>query len=312
MRKSKLYSLVAALLIATLVLTGCGSSSSDKKESSASDNKTESSASIAPESNKESKTEATTEKITVVAATGAVPKPYIFVDENDELTGYDTEVLKAVFALLPQYDLQLEVTDFTSIFAGLTAGKYQIGFNSFTYNEERAQSYLYSFPYDLNAYVFVQKEGETPITSFAEAAGKTIEGGASGAITTGIEKWNEDNADKAINLQYTEADTTTVLQHVADGVVDFAIMDPAMYKVYTEEFDFGALQATALDEESTLFISSNLNAYFLLPLESESLRKDINEAIKVLHDNGTLAELTTKWFGRELVPNDDQYVSTLN
>lgn len=256
--------------------------------------------------------QAESEPVTIVAATGANPKPYVFVDENDEVTGYDTEVLKAVFDQLPQYDLQIEVTDFNSIFAGLTSGKYKIGFNSFTYNEERAESYLYSFPYDLNAYVFVQKDGDTPITSFAEAAGKTIESGAGGAITTGIEKWNDDHPDEAIDLQYTEADTTTILQHVADGVTDFAIMDPAMFKVYTEEFDFGSLQATDLDEDSTLFISSNLNAYFLLPLDEEGLREEINEAIKVLHDDGTLTELTTKWFGRELVPADDQYNSTLN
>ena len=256
--------------------------------------------------------QAESEPVTIVAATGANPKPYVFVDENDEVTGYDTEVLKAVFDQLPQYDLQIEVTDFNSIFAGLTSGKYKIGFNSFTYNEERAESYLYPFPYDLNAYVFVQKDGDTPITSFAEAAGKTIESGAGGAITTGIEKWNDDHPDEAIDLQYTEADTTTILQHVADGVTDFAIMDPAMFKVYTEEFDFGSLQATDLDEDSTLFISSNLNAYFLLPLDEEGLREEINEAIKVLHDDGTLTELTTKWFGRELVPADDQYNSTLN
>ena len=249
---------------------------------------------------------------TIVAATGAMPKPYIFVDENDEVTGYDAEVLRAVFDLLPQYDLQIEVTEFTSIFTGLTSGKYQIGFNSFTYNDERAQSFLYSFPYDLNAYVFVQKEGEEPITSFAEAAGKTIELGAGGAIATGIEKWNEDNPDQAIIIQYTDADTTIILQHVADGAVDFAVMDPAMYKVYTEEFDFGPLQATNLDEDSTLFISENLNAYFLLPLDEPDLRAEIDEAIKTLHDDGTLAELTTKWFGRELVPADDQYITNLN
>ena len=298
MKKIKINTLLTAAVVTALVLAGSGSLAYGS-ENAASEDETASSDEGA-------------EIVTIVAATGAAPKPYVFVDENDEVTGYDAEVLKAVFDQLPQYDLQIEVTDFNSIFAGLTSGKYKIGFNSFTYNEQRAESYLYSFPYDLNAYVFVQKEGETPITSFAEAAGKTIEAGAGGAITTGIEKWNEDHPEEAISLQYTEADTTTILQHVADGITDFAVMDPAMFKVYTEEFDFGPLQATDLDEESVLFISTNLNAYFLLPLDEEELREEIDEVIKTLHDDGTLAELTTKWFGRELVPADDQYSSTLN
>ena len=298
MKKIKINTLLTAAVVTALVLAGSGSLAYGS-ENAASEDETASSDTGA-------------EIVTIVAATGAAPKPYVFVDENDEVTGYDAEVLKAVFDQLPQYDLQIEVTDFNSIFAGLTSGKYKIGFNSFTYNEQRAESYLYSFPYDLNAYVFVQKEGETPITSFAEAAGKTIEAGAGGAITTGIEKWNEDHPEEAISLQYTEADTTTILQHVADGITDFAVMDPAMFKVYTEEFDFGPLQATDLDEESVLFISTNLNAYFLLPLDEEGLREEIDEVIKTLHDDGTLTELTTKWFGRELVPADDQYSSTLN
>ncbi len=298
MKKIKINTLLTAAVVTALVLAGSGSLAYGS-ENAASEDETASSDEGA-------------EIVTIVAATGAAPKPYVFVDENDEVTGYDAEVLKAVFDQLPQYDLQIEVTDFNSIFAGLTSGKYKIGFNSFTYNEQRAESYLYSFPYDLNAYVFVQKEGETPITSFAEAAGKTIEAGAGGAITTGIEKWNEDHPEEAISLQYTEADTTTILQHVADGITDFAVMDPAMFKVYTEEFDFGPLQATDLDEESVLFISTNLNAYFLLPLDEEGLREEIDEVIKTLHDDGTLTELTTKWFGRELVPADDQYSSTLN
>ena len=197
-------------------------------------------------------------------------------------------------------------------FTGLTADKYQIGFNSFTYNEKRAASYLYSYPYDLNAYVIVQKKGAEPINSFADLAGKKLETGSGNAIATGVEKWNEDNPDKSITIEYTEADTTTLLQHVSDGVTEFTIMDPAMYKVYSEEFGITDLQATDLDQSSVDFISKNLNAYFLFPQSQSALRDEINAVVKELHDDGTIAKLTQKWFGRELVPDASQYEKTLN
>ena len=85
------------------------------------------------------KTEKTEKKITITAATGGSPKPYVYIDDNNEPTGYDIEVLKAAFENLPQYDLEFQVTDFGSIFSGLNSGTVQIGVNNFSYNEERGK-----------------------------------------------------------------------------------------------------------------------------------------------------------------------------
>ena len=302
--KKKIVSLIitAALGLGTFALAGCGGNAKAAGNSAAGSSAASTTAASS----------ASGEKKTVIAATGGQPKPYVFVNEKNEPDGYDVELIKEVFKQLPQYDLKIEVTDFQSIFTGLTAGKYQVGFNSFTYNEKRAESYLYSFPYDLNAYVVVQKKGAEPINSFEKLAGKSLEAGASGAIANGVEKWNENNASKKINIDYTEADTTVLLQHVDDGSKEFTIMDPAMFKVYTEEFGFKNLQATELDETSTKFISDNLNAYFLFPKDQDGLRQEINAVVKKLHDDGTIAKLTKKWFDRELVPDASQYEKTLN
>ena len=304
MRKSKIFTLIASTIAAGLVLTACGGASTAGSSAAGS--------SAAGSSAAATSTAASGDKKVIIAATGGQPKPYSFVNANNEVDGYDTEFIKLVFEQLPQYELKIEVTDFQSIFTGLTAGKYQIGYNSFTYNEKRAESYLYSFPYDLNAYVVVQHKDAEPINSFDKLAGKSFETGASNAIANGVEKWNEDNPNKKITIDYTEADQTVLLQHVEDKTKEFTIMDPAMFKVYTEEFGFKNLQATALDEPSTKFISDNLNADFLFPKDQDSLRQEINAVVKKLHDDGTIAKLTKKWFDRELVPDDKQYEKTLN
>ena len=49
--------------------------------------------------------------VTVKAGTGANVKPYTYVGDDNETTGYDVEVLKEVFDRLDGYDLQIEVTD---------------------------------------------------------------------------------------------------------------------------------------------------------------------------------------------------------
>lgn len=328
MKFRKITKVLAAALTIGILATGCGStgsssaadtvasgsSESTATESSAATSDTAETSSAAGESSAADAAAATadTQDVTVIkAATGGSPKPYTYVDENNEVTGYDIEVLKEVFDRLPQYELQIEVTDFASIFSGLNSGLYQIGVNSFTYNEERAQNFLYSYPYDKNAYVVIQKTGATPITSFEEAAGHSTEGGTSGAIQNGIEIWNQQNPDKTINQTYTEAEIPVILQHVEDGTIDFYIMDPVMYDTYLAEYDYD-LQETELKQESVDLISKNLNAYFLLPKDQEDLRTEINAVIKELRDDGTLSKLTQKWFNRDLTPEEDQYNETLN
>ena len=323
MKFRKITKVLAAALTIGILATGCGSTGSSSAAAAAASGSSESAAtessaaSDAAETSGVSSTADTasatdTQDVTVIkAATGGSPKPYTYVDENNEVTGYDIEVLKEVFNRLPQYELQVEVTDFASIFSGLNSGLYQIGVNSFTYNEERAQNFLYSFPYDKNAYVVIQKTGATPITSFEEAAGHSTEGSTSGAIENGIDIWNEQNPDKTINLSRTEAEIPVILQHVEDGSIDFFIMDPVMYDTYLAEYDYD-LQATDLKQESVDVISKNLNAYFLLPKDQEELRTEIDAVIKELHDDGTLSKLTQKWFNRDLTPEEDQYNETLN
>lgn len=204
----KLASILAVTLAAGVLATGCGSSSGSASKDSSSDSG----------------------KTVIKAATGANAKPYVYVGDDDKPAGYDVDVLNAVFDKLPDYELEYEVTDFGSVLSGLNSGNYQIGVNNFSYNEDRGASYLYSYPYDKISYVFVTKKGGKEIKSFEDAAGLSFEGGTGISVSNAVEAWNEKNPDKAINITYSDADTSVFLQHVADGSQDFTIIDLAMYK----------------------------------------------------------------------------------
>lgn len=288
MRKlaKKLLTAGLTIVLGAALLTGCGGSSSSS-------------------SSEETKT------TVIKAATNAAPKPYVFMDEDDNVTGYDAEVLKEVFNRLPQYDLQFESADFSSIFSGLSSGSYQIGVNNFSYNEERAESYLYSYPYDKISYVFVTKKGSPEIKSFADAAGKKFEGSAGVSVTTAVESWNEKNPDQAIDISYSDADTAILLQHIEDGSVEFGIIDLAMYVAYLDEYDYN-VQATDIGEEDTKLIADNTYAYYIFPKDQEELRDDVDEVLKELKEDGTLTKLSKQYFDADTSPEDDQFESTLN
>ena len=139
MKRNKLVSIAAITVALGVLATGCAGGSGSSKS--------------------DSKSFGGTKTVTVKAGTGANVKPYTYVGDDNETTGYDVEVLKEVFDRLDGYDLQIEVTDIPSVFSGVTSGTYQIGVNNFSYNEEREKSYLYSYPYDKIGYVFVTKKG---------------------------------------------------------------------------------------------------------------------------------------------------------
>lgn len=250
-------------------------------------------------------------KTVIKAATGANAKPYVYVGDDDKPAGYDVDVLNAVFDKLPDYELEYEVTDFGSVLSGLNSGNYQIGVNNFSYNEDRGASYLYSYPYDKISYVFVTKKGGKEIKSFEDAAGLSFEGGTGISVSNAVEAWNEKNPDKAINITYSDADTSVFLQHVADGSQDFTIIDLAMYNSYMEEFNYD-VQKNDIPEDEAKMIAENSYAYYIFPQDQKDLREQVDKALKELKEDGTLTEISKKWYGQDTAPEDDKFEETIN
>ena len=291
MKRNKLVSIAAITVALGVLATGCAGGSGSSKS--------------------DSKSSGGTKTVTVKAGTGANVKPYTYVGDDNETTGYDVEVLKEVFDRLDGYDLQIEVTDIPSVFSGVTSGTYQIGVNNFSYNEERAKSYLYSYPYDKIGYVFITKKGAPEVKTFADAAGKSFEGQSGVSVTTAIESWNEKNPDKAINITYSDADTSVFLQHVADGSQDFTIIDLAMYNSYMEEFNYD-VQKNDIPEDEAKMIAENSYAYYIFPQDQKDLREQVDKALKELKEDGTLTEISKKWYGQDAAPEDDKFEETIN
>lgn len=321
--KTKTVAVLLTIAMTASLTAGCSSSGSDSTDEQASAEETaqEEAAEEAEETAEEEEveTEETQEEdeaqedevITIKAATSGSTNPYTFVNEDNEPTGYDVEVLKEVFNRLDGYELEIEIAEFSAIFAGLNSGIYQIAVNNFSYSEERAESYLFSYPYDKISYVVVQAEGSEPIDSLAGMAGLTYEGSAGVSVTTAVENWNADHPDQEIYITYTEADTIVSLEHIADGTYDVGLTDYAMFNAYMAEYELD-LMATELDEESTKEISENDYAYYLFPFDEEELRDAVSEVLVELKEDGTLTELSLEFFGYDAAPEEDQYESLLN
>ena len=310
MKRDRLKKAIVGVLGAATILgalSGCSSNSQKPAETTTAkaseESKKEETSSVAAQSGSE--TTATSEPVTIYAATGGAPKPFTFVDSTNQLTGHNIELIKAIFDRLPQYKLEIEVTDFPSIFAGLDSDRYQIGVNNFAKNEKRKEKYLFTDPIFANEYVAVfakdNKKAES-INTWEDLSGlKTIS--QSGInITTALENYNAANPQKAINIEYSEEDLVLQIQDVEAGKYDFVLMDKPMFEYYEKEFNFN-VTGVSISSDVAKDLMEEPYSYLIVSKGNEKLVEDLNQALKEVIEDGTSKEINLKWFGSDYSPS---------
>jgi len=276
----KLGILVTILLTVSFAIVGCG----QKSDANSSKSSTEQA------------------KKKIIVATGGMPKPFSFVDSNNNVTGYDIDVVKAVFEKLPQYDISFEKTEFTSIFAGLDSDRYQIGANNFAMNEKRKEKYIYSDPIFQNQYVIAVADKNNDIKSFTDLLGKKTEVSTGTNYATALENYNSKHSDKPVSLSYTDADLVSILQHVESGQFDFQLIDAAMLKGYIEEYGL-KIKTISLSKEDSDLIGTPYS-YLLIGkgANGDALSKDVNKALAEVIKDGTIKKISEKYFKDDFSP----------
>jgi polar amino acid transport system substrate-binding protein len=224
------------------------------------------------------------------------------------LAGYDVAVLVELFSLPAFAEYELELTVSSNALVDAQQGVIDATINNWSYNAERAESYLFSFPYTKSRYTITSKAG-TSINSFEELAnsGLIIYGGAGGNTTNAIERWNDKRTEgqSKINLQYTSVDITVQLQEAIEGKVALIHDQPVILKyknAYPTQFE--SLNITVLsDNETATNITANNTSHILFGktgTHSKEYQKLISEGIKTLFESGKLEELGKKWVAEAL------------
>ncbi len=200
------------------------------------------------------------------------------------LTGYDIEVIKAVASQLG-VSAKFEETQWDAIFAGLQAGRFDVIANQVSITPERASAYLFSTPYTYSTGVIVVRSSNTSITSFASLAGKTT----AQSLTS---NWYALAQQNGATIQGVEGWAQSVAL-VQQGRVDATINDKLTYLDYQKHNgDTGLKIAAETAEKST--------SAFAFTKGSTTLAHAVDDALKKLTDDGTLAAISRKYFGQDV------------
>ncbi|MBL5974931.1 MAG: hypothetical protein D3X82_14505 [Candidatus Leucobacter sulfamidivorax] len=242
---------------------------------------------------------------TLVVATGAQPRPYTFLDENDELTGYDIELLRLVDEKLDGIAFDFQVAEFPALFAGLDSGRFDIVANNLSATDERREKYDFSVPYIEGQFGIITKEGAGEIVSLDELAGKKTYGEPGLNFTRVLEAYNEQNPDKQVEIEYTELDLQTQYNNLATGAIDFLFNERVVFQGYGGSADLG-LEFHELDGAylSDSFGTNLYSAYAVTKAKDRSAQlAEIDAVLEELLADGTASELSKKFFdGLDVTP----------
>lgn len=243
---------------------------------------------------------ATTSGVTkITIGTEGTYAPYTYLDDSNNLTGFDVELTRAIGEKLPDYEFEFQTIEWSSMFASLDAGKIQTIANEVAANEERKKKYLFEdtpFAYSVNAIAF--KKGRTDIKGITDLYGKTVDGGTTSTNTTWLENYNSQNGDP-ININYTDGDVSKMLQDIVNGRADATINSPVTIKTIVEK--------QGLDIDWVIFPDSGTTpVYFPFPNTDDGakLRDAFEGAIKELLADGTIASLSEKFLGADYSTED--------
>ena len=221
------------------------------------------------------------EKGYIVIATEGDWAPWTYHDENDNLVGLDIEIGKAIAACLG-VEARFEETNWDAILAGVDSGRFDIACNGVGYTEARAEKYSFSTPYVYTRDVLVVRSDNDAIRSFEDLKGKKTANTASSTYAALAESYGA-----TVTGVDALADT---IQLVLQGRVDATINAQVTINDYLTEHPDAQSKVVAESEGSPV-------AYPLRKVpETETLLAAVNEALQALRDNGTLSEISMKYF----------------
>lgn len=214
--------------------------------------------------------------------------PMGYRNEDNQIVGYDIDVAREVAKRLG-VQLAPQPIDWNAKEQELNTGKIDCIWNGFTITEERSRAMLFSKPYLRNAQVVVVKKG-SPYTTLASLKGKKVglQAGSSAADALAGAKDFQASLKEVVEFK----DNLTALMDLQAKGVDAVVMDLILANdnIKRSGKPYEVLKETLAPEVFGVGFRKG----------DASLRDAVQGALEAMARDGTLARITTTWFGSDI------------
>ena len=226
------------------------------------------------------------ERGNIVVAMEGTWAPWTYHDDNNDLVGYDVEVAQNIAEKLG-VEVEFVEGEWDGLLAGLETGRYDIMVNGVGVTDERAEKYNFSTPYAYNKTAVIVRGDYDEISSMEDLKGKktanTItstyasQAEAYGATVTGVDDLNQ------------------TIELLLSNRIDATLNAEVVFNDYKKEHpDSNIKIATYSDQVEEIAIPIRKGD------DTVTLLEAVNDALDEMAKDGTLTELSEKYFGMDI------------
>lgn len=211
--------------------------------------------------------------------------PYTYHDDSGNLTGFEVDVANAIGEKLGM-KVEFVETKWDSMFQALEAGNFDVVMNQVTITDERKEAYDFSTPYVYTKPVLIVTSDNTEIQSFDDVKGKK----AAEGLTSNFNEIAQSYGATIVG----QDEFALAMQALISGEADLVIND---------ELTYGYWLTVKGDTESTKIVAEtdDVSASGVCILKgNEELLNKINGAIEELLAEGTISEISEKYFAMDI------------
>jgi L-cystine transport system substrate-binding protein len=268
------YFLGVSLLLGLTVFTGCGLQSQGDTKAEGSNVKT------------------------YYVGTRGTYKPYTYVDDKEQLTGFDIEILKEVEKRNKDIKFEFKTMSLESAFVALEAKQIDIITNQMVHSKDRDTKYWFTQEANnVKDNQLVMKETREDIKSIDDLRGKTVSIVPTSPSYQDLKKYNETAEPKIILLLTDKGDAET-LNMVATGRADATISNKITMKEANKTLNYGL---KAIGENLTPIPTFDI---LRNDEDSKALADKIDATLREMKKDGSLKALSEKFLeGDYTVPS---------
>ncbi len=208
--------------------------------------------------------------------------------EGSEYTGFDIELARALFQRLG-IELKLQPIDWKANIMELNSGNVDCLWNGLTITEDRKKEIIFSEPYLKNEQVVVVMDS-SPVKTLADLEGKKL------GLQSGSSANEALDANEVFKSSLSEVvpfkDNMTAFMDLESGGLDAVLVDSivAGYNITTSGKPYRILDEKLAPEEYGIGFRKG----------DVALRDAVNAELEKMAADGTLAQISTKWFASDI------------
>lgn len=228
------------------------------------------------------------DKIVVAASNSSMPSSFL---EDGVHKGFEVDLWNAI-SEETGIEVEFQLGEFSSLFGYLDSGKADTVANLVTITEERKEKYNFSAPYAYIPQMIVVNADKTDINKIVDVdglSGAYVAGSNSGPLFEEIAK------EKGINIDLQVFESGALMMtafNSGKANMIIAAENEANYRIAS-----GTLNGRIVEE--SINVASEAYPFSKDNERSAKIKEKVSNAIEVLRKNGTLAELSNKWYSKD-------------